>query len=38
VPASLGLSGCRNIRDGGETVKDSEPGPFMTYMVYRPLM
>ncbi|CAK9106713.1 unnamed protein product [Durusdinium trenchii] len=29
-----GTPGCRNERDGGETVKESE-GPYFTYFVYQ---
>ena len=30
-----GQPGCRNIRDGGETIKQGELGPFLVYVVYR---
>lgn len=30
-----GQPGCRNIRDGGETIKPDETGPFLVYLVYR---
>ncbi|CAJ1348910.1 unnamed protein product, partial [Effrenium voratum] len=30
-----GCSGCKNIRDGGESVQKSECGPFLVYCVFR---
>lgn len=30
-----GLPGCRNIRDGGDTVCEGESGPFLVYLVHR---
>ena len=32
-----GLPGCRNIRDGGDTVCEGESGPFLVYLVHRSL-
>lgn len=34
LPCS-GKEGCRNLRDGGETIKEGEEGPFMVYVVCR---
>ena len=27
--------GCKNIRDGGESIKADQSGPFLVYLVYR---
>ena len=32
---SRGMQGCRNERDGGDTVSDHLDGPFFTYFVYQ---
>ena len=29
------MQGCRNLRDGGESVQDDLEGPFFTYLVYQ---
>ena len=33
--AYSGMQGCRNLRDGGESVQDDLEGPFFTYLVYQ---
>ena len=33
--AILGKQGCKNERDGGETVLQSDVGPFLVYYVFR---
>ncbi|CAL1145939.1 unnamed protein product [Cladocopium goreaui] len=30
-----GASGCRNIRDGGETIQSHLDGPYLVYLVWR---
>ena len=34
-PLRPGTSGCKNERDGGETVIDGLGGPFLVYYVFR---
>lgn len=35
VYTSLGMQGCKNERDGGEGVVESDDGPFLVYYVFR---
>ena len=34
-PFLLGTQGCKNIRSGGDSLKDVDSGPYLTYIVYK---